>query len=310
MKWRNYSLSYIQFYWLFCAQVNSNSSSKFIVNEVHCVLLKMSNEFEIFWKPFVRIFQAICVSHYSVFRPSLRNSWLKSLPFCIYWFLFGIGNYVLILQTTIKGYSRPSDSPPNTVGLEIKPSILMHYVNALSLYSSLATHIIFHYENILFGQHEVEICEKMKTIDDIIQTQLNHATDYKVRRTKYIRTVCIFMGCAILSISTAFSILPELYHGMFFMSPFMLTVVIVLRARWCQITLYLCMIADTLEDLHILLKQQQIDSFKESFEQNGTGFVPKRIRYIREIYANVWFITTLISDAFGWTLILFLVKVR
>lgn len=227
----------------------------------------------------------------------------------IYCILFGIVHITLCFLATSKGHSISSESSTNTVGFEMKPSNLMHYVNALSLYSSFATHVIIHIENLLFGQQEDAICEKWKIINDIFVSKLNHAPDYKARRTKYIQTIGIFMGCLVMSFTTAFSALPEMYHDLFFMSPSMLIGVIILRARWYQIALYLNMIADTLEDLHILLKQHQIQSFEESYE-GGIQFVPEKIRYIREIYTNVWVIATLISDAFGWSLIIFLVKVR
>lgn len=81
------------------------------------------------------------------------------------------------------------------------------------------------------------------------------------------------------------------------------------RGRWCVVALFLSMIADTLEDLQGLLKQQQMQSCARSNEEIGNSFDPERLRYIRDIYSNIWFICTLLSDSFGWTLITFLIKI-
>lgn len=186
----------------------------------------------------------------------------------------------------------------------------MHYVNALSLYSSFATYVIIYIENLFFGQQEEEICEKMKLIYEIFVTKLNYMTDYKVKRTKYLRTVGIFAVAFFLSSATAFSTLPELFHDIFFMTPVMLIGTFVLRVRWCQIALYLNMISDALKDLQIALTTQQMQSFEEFNEKGDNRFVPNKIRYIRKIYTHVWFIVTLMSDSFGWSMIIFLIEVR
>lgn len=105
----------------------------------------MSSDFEAFWRPFTRTFQAFCISHYSVFRPHLRNNRLKSLPFQIYFIGFAAAHLVLAILNNEKGHR--SDSKSSIT--KFKDSPLMYYVNALDVIVSVATHIIIHLEYVL-----------------------------------------------------------------------------------------------------------------------------------------------------------------
>lgn len=266
----------------------------------------MSNGFEQFWKPYTRVFQILCISHYSVFRPNLRKYELKSILLLAYFIVIASSVMFITVVTTRTGSFSREDYVFANDETKFKGSPLMYYINALSIFGSIAIHSAVYLETFFGGKPENEICEKFKLIDDVFTTKLNHTVNYKARNTKYIYFIGIFSLAIALSIACSFSRLPNIYNDKYFMTPLMLIGVLISRIRWLQIALFLNIIADTLDDLQALLKQQQMQSCEES---DGSSFNPERIRYIREIYSNVWFVATLMSDCFGWTLITFLIKI-
>lgn len=265
----------------------------------------MSNGFHNFWQPFIRVFQALCISHYSVFR----HNDSKSKIFLAYFVVITLCNMVALVVSIRGGRFNREDFVFVDGETKFKGSPLMYYINALSIFSSLVIHSTIALEVIFVGKQENEICEKLKLIDDIFSTKLSHMVNYKIFRIRYFKIVGIFVIAIILAISCAFSPLPEVYYDKFFMTPLMLIGVIISRARWCQIALYLNIIADTLDELQHLLKRQQIQSYQQTNEETRGTFDPERLRYIREIYSDMWFIVSLMSDCFGWTLLTFLIKI-
>lgn len=91
------------------------------------------------------------------------------------------------------------------------------------------------------------------------------------------------------------------------MTPVMVIGIIITRARWCQIALYLNTLADVLHHLQLTLKQQQLQSSTTSNEQSHS-FVRENICYLREIYSHCCVIITMMSDYFGWSLIALIIK--
>lgn len=202
----------------------------------------MSSEFKAFWKPFARAFQAICVSHYSVFRSHLHKNCLKSLPFQLYFIIFVTVHLTIVFLNTEKGHRSESKSGKT----KFKESPLMFYVNTVEMIASIATHIVIHLENVFYGKREIEICQKMQMIGDIFKNKLNYRINYRAWQARYIRVVGIFVFAFLLASVASFSKLPEPYSDKFFMNPIMITCIIMNRARWCQIALYLNMLADHL----------------------------------------------------------------
>lgn len=265
----------------------------------------MSSEFETFWKPFTRVFQAICISHYSVFRPSVHNSYRKSLPFLIYFTIFATAHLALVSTFTSKG-SRESSHD----SVEYKESALMYYINALSIVSNIAMHSTIHLENIFYGKREHQICDKLKLINDIFATKFDYHADFKARSIKYIRhTVALYVSTFILISGSTFTPLPDLYDDKFFMPPILILSLIMTQSRWCQIALFLNIIADTLDDLQMLVKRQQAKCFQELTHHSELNDEFESIQHFRNIYSNVWLIVTLMSDCFGWSLVALLAKV-
>lgn len=119
---------------------------------------------------------------------------------------------------------------------------------------------------------------------------LNYPIKYRDRQAQYIRVVGIFILVFLLTSATSFSELPDIYSDKFFMNPLMIIGTIMNRARWCQIALFLNMLADNLNNLQIALKQHQIRNDRFSVEQRRIDsiFECKKICDFRDIYSNCW----------------------
>lgn len=259
-------------------------------------------DFETFFKPFTRVFQTLCVSHYSVFRPKLQKSFWRSLPFLLYFMVFASVHISYLTFNLSKGlfhsgHERHKESP------------LMFYINCLSIFGTFATHATIHLETLLSGKKEREIHEKLKKINDIFALKLNHEINYTERRAKYVRkTLLLFIFAACLSAASSFIHVPIANHDKYFNQRLLILAVIVIRSRGFHIALFLNTISDTLVDLQFILKEQQIKSRQRSGSIPAINFRRDKIRAIREVYSNVWLVKTLMSDCFGWTLITFLVE--
>lgn len=154
----------------------------------------VTSDFQTFWKPFTCIFQILCVSHYSIYRPWLQNSLFKSLPFLLYFLAFASIHLAFLTLNLMKGINEGHDFTKR------KESPLMFYINCLSIFGTFASHITTHIETLLSGKCENKIHQKLKKINDIFATKLNHVIDYKARRTRYTKnTVSVFVFAWILS---------------------------------------------------------------------------------------------------------------
>lgn len=249
----------------------------------------------------MRVFQACCISHFTIFRPNLEIR--KQRAFLVYSMIFWI-SYISYVFCTIH-IAFVFDSGHKNVKWNGRP--LMYYVNALSVFGTYATHLTTPLETLFWGKREKEICEEFKIISEMFAAQLNYIPNYRERRTKYIyRIVFLFVFIAFLGYSSAFIRLPDFYEDKFFMQPTIIFNVILLRIRWCQIGLYLNITADTLNDLQLLLKQHR--NFEKTNERLSNASISERIQSFRDIHLHVWLITGLISDCFGLTLTTFVAK--
>lgn len=263
------------------------------------------SEYETFWKPFTRYFQFMCVSHYSIYRPRLRNHFLKSLPFLLYFLVFASVHVVFLTLHLKKGIREGVDLP----FMKRKESPLMFYVNCLSIFGTFATHTTTHLETLLSGKRENDIHQKLKKINEIFATKLNYIIDYKARRIRYIRkTVTVFVFAWLLSLCSSLIKVPISNHDKYFNQPILILAVTVIRSRGCHIALVLNTISDILKDLQYLLRQQQINSLQRPGSPAGVNYKRENLRDLREIYSNVWYIKTRMSDCFGWSLITFLIE--
>lgn len=267
--------------------------------------IPISNEFKSFWQPLARCMQTLCISHYCIFRPNLQHNRKKCILHLAYFFAFFAIHISIVVLITSKGLNHV----PEQNKIKHKDSQLMFYVTSLSIISGFITHLITHLETLFNGKHDEEIYIKLNIITNILATKLNHATNFKARRPKYIqRTMGMFAFSTFLAAASSFVPLPKLYYEKYFLQPKLIFAVLIIRARWCYISFFLNTIADTLDDLQLLLKQQQSRSCQYASDHPEHKFERDKIRYFREIYTNVWYITTLMSNCFGCSLISFLVE--
>lgn len=216
---------------------------------------------------------------------------------------------MIVTSKSLRCEGKLSEAEQRSRMTKHRESALMYYVNALSILGGFATHVLSHLEPLLNGKRERAIHDKFNTINNIFVTKLNFVPDFKAKRSKYIKqTVALCLFVSVLSVASSFAQLPELYHDKYFMQPMLIFPILINRFRWCYMAMLLHHIGDILNDLHILLKQHQIQSRDESSAQPGSKYARENIRYYREIYSNVWFVITLLSDCFGWSFIFFLVE--
>lgn len=268
----------------------------------------LSNEFEAFWWPFIRVIQLCCASNYKIFRSTNRKSSLKSFLLLVYFLLFTAINMSLVTIATARGL-QCEEIRNNTYKPQHKESTLMYYINSLTVLGNFIAHSTVHLEALLCGTREKELFQKLNVIDGIFSTKLNHQLNYKAKCTRYMRKiVSAFAVSCILCTASSFSALPEQQHDKYFMQPILILGCVTNRIRWCYIALILSSMADTLNDLQILLRHHQIKSQNQSDQHPENSKVYDRICYIREIYSNTWNAITLFSDCFGWTFITFLLS--
>lgn len=270
---------------------------------------KIPSGFESFWKPFVCIFQVLSVSHYSIFRPNLRSNFFRSLPFLVYFICFSSIIISSVVLTSGKALLPKNNDTEIRLSKHGK-SLLMYYVNSLSIIGSMVVHMAIHVEALFCRKQEEKIFKKLKLIGDIFVTKLNHMADYRKRRARYIQqNVGVSVLSVILAAASSFISLSHVNKSVrvHFMKPIHIIPVFVIRSRWCYVSMFLSAIADILEDLQYALKKQQMRSFKETSVRPMINCTTEKMRYFREIYSNSCQIVTLIDDCFGWTLITFLI---
>lgn len=147
---------------------------------------------EHFWKPFVRVFQALALSNYSIFRPNPHFGHL--LYFVAFSFLhisiifYTLGNIHALEDTNFEG------------------GPLIHSVNIASIFGNFVAHIIVHLEPFLTRRPEEEMNRKFGEIDEIFVTKLNHVMDFERLRRQYIfHTIGFFSFFTVFRLGSPFS---------------------------------------------------------------------------------------------------------
>lgn len=253
--------------------------------------------FKKFWKPFVRVFQIFCVSHYSIYRSNYKiSSLLYFIVFCTI--------HISVLLYALKDVHYLGNS-------NHKKSPLMYYVSFLSITNDLIEHLVAHFEAFFVKKEEEEIYRRLNIINDIFATKLNYVTDFNEVRRKRIRdTVAFFVISGIFATGLSFFSLPNDGYKMCLFLLSRIISVTIIRVRRCQVALIINYMSSILIDLQILLKKQQenysrISKNASNFDEISLNF-RENILCIRDIYSNVWLVKNLISSCFGWSFITFL----
>lgn len=270
-------------------------SSKFV---------RCSQEFENLWKPFVRVFQIMCISHFKVFRPGIYSNRTKTTALLMY-FCFSVGCHVSLLASTL------AQSLQSKFGTKNKyNSPLFFYVNSVGVLGNFAYHLTVHFETIFKGNYEVEIYQKLSEINEIFATKLKHNMDLNGLKRNFLhRIIPIFVFAACLSTASAFIPLPQNTMSKQFIQPILIIAMIIIRGRGCQIALIFNALCAILDDLIVLLKRQQQMCRRKPIERTAeSGSCENLIIYYRDIYSHIWLIKNLISDCYGWSLIMFVLQ--
>lgn len=248
---------------------------------------------EAFWKPFVRFFQVFGVSHYSIFNPNVQ----------IHHILKFIG--ISALQISLLIYVLINGPRVHYIGnANFNESPLMNYVSFMSIGGNFLTHLVAHLEPLLTRKHEIKLYQLLDRINEIFALELNYVTDFQTIRKKFIRqTVSFFVFASTLSFGYSMFFLPMDPRGMSIFLACRLLSVTVIRSRRCQIAFHVNNLTNILNDLQVLLKRQQ-----ENYSHNSNESQRENLRYLRDIYSNVWLVKGLLSNCFGWSFITFLLE--
>lgn len=268
-----------------------------------------SNEFLNLWKPFVRVFQWLCISHFKVFRPGIYSNRWKTCGFLIY-FICNVSVHISILTSTLmQGLKFTFDKSPHN---KYTASPLFFYVNSVGVLGNFAYHLTVHSETLFKGNYEEEIYQKLNEINDIFSIKLKHNMDLVGLKRKFLRRIVpVFAFATLLSVASAFIPLREkntMNMNKRFIRPILIFAMIIIRGRGCQIALIFNALSAILEDLIVLLKQQQQKCRQMLTERTSDCATCENIRYFRDIYSHIWIIKNLISDCFGWSLIMFVLQ--
>lgn len=252
--------------------------------------------FESFWKPFIRVFQAICVSHYSTFHRK------QHIGRVVYFVVFSTLHVSLMFYTLINGLHiriRPNS--------QRKESPLMFYVNFVAVTGNFVSHTIAHLEPLFTRSNEQEIYRRLNEINEIFALKLNYVTNFNVIKRNFVRKTALFYVCAAsISFGYSFFSLPTDISSMLLFLLNRIFAVIIIRARRCQAAFIVNSLSHILIDLQVLLKKQQ-KSYRPH-TTNSSSYCSENIRYLRDVYSNVWLIKNLVSNCFGWSMIAFLME--
>lgn len=260
--------------------------------------------FEAFWKPFERIFQIFCVSHYSIYRPNIHKNALKSFLFRIYFVLFSLMHFSTMVYALNRGLH--IEISPNKA---IKQSPFIFYVNYMSTIGNMASHITAHLEALCMAKKEKQLIQELEAIDKIFTVELHSNINYdKIRKEYFRKTVAFFALITSMSVGSSFFSFSHLNANRYLFLLIRVYTVATIRSRGCYIALVLRNLLEFLKHLRDLLIQQQ-QNCRRSWKELPTAYYPmENIRFFRDIYTKIWIVKNLISDCFGWTLITFLTQ--
>lgn len=245
--------------------------------------------FDSFWKPFIRVFQAFCMSHYSIFHT--RNHYGR----LVYFIIFSIFDNFINSYSLVQIFHLDKSL--------YQKCWLMYFVSFMSIGSHIVMHVIFHLEALCTLQQQEEMCQKIRDIDKIFTTKLNYQTDFDAIRRNFARTAGFFVFTATFLIVGAFQSHPTDSS----MLTFVLCRFLVVSANFIkkyQIAIHMKMLTNILMDLKIVLAEQQQD---HRLNLHGST-LRENIQSLREVYCNAWLIAKLLNGCFGWTLVFYLTE--
>lgn len=148
---------------------------------------------------------------------------------------------------------------------------------------------------------EQQLFETLQCIDKIFKKKLKHEIDYRAQRRRQMRNICIYFTVIATIIISSLSInisIARINVETFLGILFFAYVFVLSRMRVFQIASLINAVGDLLAELKIMMQQQQ-----QRAKYNPARW--KDGQYWRKIYSKIWYLTRLISDCFGYSLVLF-----
>lgn len=255
--------------------------------------MKPELDFLHFWKPFVRTFQLLCISHYGIFRPELKKQRFKLF---LYRFFFVL-NVVLQVAATYFYFEKGLTLKLHAMN-KYNVSKIFLYVNVGTRFSQFASQLVVPLETFFKRHVEHELFEAFRRIDDIFKNDLKYPIDYRGHRRRqlthtwlyYIIVITLMVGSYFISAPVPASV--TVIHSLlyFYLLAFW-------RIRIFQVALYINMLNALLGELTVVMRRQQ-----QRVKYNPHGW--KDIQYTRRMYSEFTLVKTLIGDCFGYSLIL------
>lgn len=251
------------------------------------------NAFDSFWKPFIRVFQAFCLSHYSLFHSGNHNGrrFVYFMFYSIFLVLLNVYGLEQIYSLDKRLYAK---------------SPLMYYVSYMSIVCHAVIHVVYHSEAIFFLKEQNEIYQKLREIDEVFATKLEYVTDFRAIRKQFERhTAAYFLFTASF-----------FFGGIFYSHPAGSTVAFILGrcvvtpinfVRRFQIAIHINSVTNILIDLNILLKRQQ-QTYRPGSNALTQSNAYESMRHLRCVYSNAWSIVKLMNRCYGWTFVVFLIE--
>lgn len=240
---------------------------------------KKFRSFESFWKPYIRIFQVFCVSHYSIYRQP--NQGINRL---FYHITFLTMHCIAMIYTVKTLYNLRVD--------RFKEMALMRIVSYISSGGYFLEHAVAHLEPLFTRKHEEEIYKRFEEINTIFTKKLKYNVDFDALRKKQKYTIGFYVLSAIQAFGLSFFTYPMNNFYMLFYLLFRAIATINIRVRRFQTSVIINLLSNILGDVQTLLKRRQ--------ENN--------IIHLRLIYSKVLLIQKSISCCFGFSFLTFLMN--
>lgn len=251
-----------------------------------------------FWKPYVRFFQFLCISHHGIFRPDLKDQRIKLISLRI----FSIVNVSIQIVVSAYFFVCMGTERKLRVVDKFNVSPLFIYVNVGTRFCQLLSFLVIPVEMFFHSHVEHKIFETLQSIDDIFQ-KMNFSIDYGIHRRQQMRKTWLLFTVITIAMIFAYVVnfaidtLLDLFGILLYSYIF-----IVWRMRVFQILFFINAVFDLLgePELKVVMRRQQ-----HRLKYNSAHW--KDIQYARKIYSKIWFLKTLISDCFGYSMVLIIV---
>lgn len=248
-----------------------------------------------FWKPFLFLFDVLCISHFKALNSVSKTTRIVS-------HLYILLNTIFVIIAHITIYNWVGASMEND--FERNDSSLFIYVNYSEFVTNLAAHLILHFESIAKRNKHQELLENLCEINEEFQNRLSLQIDLQRLRKRFLWRqgglfvlifATLFGSCFYFTPGYSFDECAKMVGQLLYMY-----VMLVVRTRCLQIDTFIRFVGDMHENLNGIIARVQRKStmFGKRMEMDGEALLE-----CNYIYLNVWCVTTLISDCFGWSMV-------